>query len=154
MLRHGMCCDAGAHGAAAAGERAGPGLCCLPPAAAAPTALLHRHHPGTTRKRYAHPFENPKREVSELHGIAYSVHHEHKRALSVYDFVETAQPEELNLLEDGLQLWLVALRNAPGPQPALLEPLPHLVAIMDRSTGCSCPDSEHECKCQHWHMPT
>ena len=66
----------------------------------------------------------------------------------------SAQPEELNLLEDGLQLWLVALRNAPGPRPALLEPLPHLVAIMDRSTGCSCPDSEHECKCQHWHMPT
>ncbi|KAK9844039.1 hypothetical protein WJX81_002691 [Elliptochloris bilobata] len=44
------------------------------------------------------------------------------------------QPEELNLLEDGLQLWLIALRNAPAPHPALLELLPHLAAIMDRQT--------------------
>ncbi len=46
-----------------------------------------------------------------------------------------AQPEELNLLEDGLQLWLVALRNAPAPEPGLLQLFPHLVAIMERSTG-------------------
>ena len=44
------------------------------------------------------------------------------------------QPDELNLLEDGLQLWLVALRNAPGPQPDLLALFPHLVAAMERST--------------------
>jgi len=46
-----------------------------------------------------------------------------------------AQPEELNLLEDGLQLWLVALRNAPAPEPGLLHLFPHLVAVMERSTG-------------------
>lgn len=45
------------------------------------------------------------------------------------------QPDELNLLEDGLQLWLVALRNAPGPQPELVENFPNLAAVMERSTG-------------------
>lgn len=45
-----------------------------------------------------------------------------------------AQPDELNLLEDGLQLWLVALRNAPGPNADLLSLFPNLVAAMERST--------------------
>lgn len=67
--------------------------------------------------------------------IDLPLYHEHKRTSLPSTSWGSAQPEELNLLEDGLQLWLVALRNAPGPQPALLEPLPHLVAIMDRSTG-------------------
>lgn len=44
------------------------------------------------------------------------------------------QPDEINLLEDGLQLWLVALRNAPAPHPELLAIFPHLVAAMERST--------------------
>ncbi|KAL3150483.1 hypothetical protein ABBQ32_000305 [Trebouxia sp. C0010 RCD-2024] len=46
------------------------------------------------------------------------------------------QPDELNLLEDGLQLWLIALRNAPSPQSAegLLNLFPNLTAVMERST--------------------
>jgi hypothetical protein len=44
------------------------------------------------------------------------------------------QPDELNLLEDGLQLWLVALRNAPCPHADLLALFPNLVAAMERST--------------------
>lgn len=45
------------------------------------------------------------------------------------------QPDELNLLEDGLQLWLVALRHAPAPCTGLLGDLfPNLVAAMTRST--------------------
>lgn len=44
------------------------------------------------------------------------------------------QPDELNLLEDGLQLWAVALCNAPRPEPQLLDLFPNLVAIMERST--------------------
>jgi len=44
------------------------------------------------------------------------------------------QPDELNLLEDGLQLWLVTLRNAPSPHPGLLSLFPNLVAAMERST--------------------
>ena len=48
---------------------------------------------------------------------------------------DPAQPDELNLLEDGLQLWLVALRHAPAPHPGLLGALfPNLVAAMGRST--------------------
>ena len=46
-----------------------------------------------------------------------------------------AQPDELNLLEDGLHLWLIALRNAPQPQPQLLELFPNLMAAMEKSTG-------------------
>ena len=38
------------------------------------------------------------------------------------------------LLEDGLALWLVALRNAPAPHPALAEPFPLLVRAMAAST--------------------
>ena len=45
------------------------------------------------------------------------------------------QPDELNLLEDGLQLWLIALRNAPAPQPELLALFPHLICAMEKSTG-------------------
>ncbi|CAL8468538.1 g8078 [Coccomyxa elongata] len=44
------------------------------------------------------------------------------------------QPDELNLLEDGLQLWLIALRNAPEPQPELLNIFPNLAVVMERST--------------------
>jgi hypothetical protein len=48
---------------------------------------------------------------------------------------DPAQPDELNLLEDGLQLWLVALRHAPAPHPGLLADLfPHWQAAMQRST--------------------
>jgi hypothetical protein len=45
-----------------------------------------------------------------------------------------AQPDGLNLLEDGLHLWLVALRHAPAPHPGLLAPLPHLLAALRAST--------------------
>ena len=45
------------------------------------------------------------------------------------------QPDELNLLEDGLQLWLIALRNAPSPQQPLLALFPNLAAVMERSPG-------------------
>lgn len=47
---------------------------------------------------------------------------------------DITQPDELNLLEDGLALWLVALRNAPEPHPALLQIYPNLHAVMARST--------------------
>ena len=47
------------------------------------------------------------------------------------------QPDELNLLEDGLQLWLIALRNAPSSQFALLDLFPNLASVMERSTGTS-----------------
>ncbi|KAK9822576.1 hypothetical protein WJX74_006339 [Apatococcus lobatus] len=43
------------------------------------------------------------------------------------------QPDELNLLEDGLQLWLIALRNAPTAQEPLLALFPNLAAVMERS---------------------
>ena len=46
-------------------------------------------------------------------------------------------PEALNLLEDGLATWLTALRCAPNPHPGLLEPFPHLVAALERSTGAA-----------------
>ena len=45
------------------------------------------------------------------------------------------QPDELNLLEDGLQLWLIALRNAPNPQQPLLSLFSNLTAVMERSSG-------------------
>lgn len=45
------------------------------------------------------------------------------------------QPDELNLLEDGLQLWLIALRNAPVPQPWLLDMFPNACIVMEKSTG-------------------
>lgn len=40
---------------------------------------------------------------------------------------DPAQPDELNLLEDGLQLWLVALRCAPSQHAELLSLFPNLV---------------------------
>ncbi|KAI8476158.1 MAG: armadillo-type protein [Monoraphidium minutum] len=43
-------------------------------------------------------------------------------------------PVEPELLEDGLLLWLVALRNAPAPQPPLLQPFPLLLQAMAAST--------------------
>ncbi len=51
------------------------------------------------------------------------------------------QPDELNLLEDGLQLWLIALRNAPAPQAWLLDLFANLCVVMERSTGKSPPHS-------------
>lgn len=45
------------------------------------------------------------------------------------------QPDQLNLLEDGLQLWLVALRNAPSPHSGLLSLFPNLAVVMQQSTG-------------------
>ena len=47
---------------------------------------------------------------------------------------DPTQRDELNLLEDGLLLWLVALHHAPTYHPGLLAPLPHLLAIMEHST--------------------
>ncbi|DBA79077.1 hypothetical protein WJX77_002150 [Trebouxia sp. C0004] len=44
------------------------------------------------------------------------------------------QPDELNLLEDGLQLWLIALRNAPAPHASLLDLFSNLATVMERST--------------------
>ena len=46
-----------------------------------------------------------------------------------------------NLLEDGLQLWLIALRNAPSSEAAssLLDLFPNLTAVMERSTGLPSP---------------
>ena len=45
------------------------------------------------------------------------------------------QEDELNLLEDGLQLWVIALRNAPSPHAGLLDLFTNLAAVMQRSTG-------------------
>ena len=45
------------------------------------------------------------------------------------------QKDQLNLLEDGLQLWLVALRNAPEANPQLLDLFPNLAVAMESSTG-------------------
>jgi hypothetical protein len=45
----------------------------------------------------------------------------------------------LNLLEDGLQLWLVALRNASEPSPQLLDLFPNLATAMESSTGTPPP---------------
>ena len=49
------------------------------------------------------------------------------------------QPDELNLMEDGLQLWLIALRNAPAPQAWLLDLISNLCVVMEQSTGMSAP---------------
>ena len=51
--------------------------------------------------------------------------------------MSASQTDALNLLEDGLQLWLVALRNAPEPQPELLNLFPNLAATLRTSTGKS-----------------
>eukprot|EP00850_Spirogloea_muscicola_P008802 SM000048S16514 [mRNA] locus=s48:162009:170563:+ [translate_table: standard] len=42
-------------------------------------------------------------------------------------------PDELNLLEDGMQLWLVTLRNAPTMVPQILSLFSHLVPVMERN---------------------
>jgi hypothetical protein len=47
---------------------------------------------------------------------------------------DPAGADALNLLEDGLQLWLVALRCAPATTPVLLDPLPLLAAVLARPT--------------------
>ncbi|KAJ7540520.1 hypothetical protein O6H91_10G020100 [Diphasiastrum complanatum] len=43
------------------------------------------------------------------------------------------QPDELNMLEDGLQLWQSTLKYAPSMVTQLLELFPHLVSGMERS---------------------
>ncbi|CAK9199162.1 unnamed protein product [Sphagnum jensenii] len=43
------------------------------------------------------------------------------------------QPDELNMLEDGVQLWQTTLRNAPIMVPQLMDLFPHLVAVMERN---------------------
>lgn len=45
------------------------------------------------------------------------------------------QPDELNVLEDGLQLWLIALRNAIVPDPQIVGLFPNLSLVLDHSTG-------------------
>ncbi|GMH34265.1 hypothetical protein BSKO_02099 [Bryopsis sp. KO-2023] len=50
--------------------------------------------------------------------------------------IDVDQPESLVLLEDGLNLWLVALRNTTETQGGvLLDLFPHVARIMERSTG-------------------
>jgi hypothetical protein len=46
-----------------------------------------------------------------------------------------ATAREPELLEDGILLWLVALRNAPAPHPPLLQLFPLLLQAMAMSTG-------------------
>ncbi|BBN14841.1 importin-11 [Marchantia polymorpha subsp. ruderalis] len=43
------------------------------------------------------------------------------------------QPDELNMLEDGMQLWQTTLRHAPVMVPQLQGLFPHLVAVMEKS---------------------
>ena len=45
------------------------------------------------------------------------------------------QPDEVSVLEDGLLLWVVSLRNAPLPEPGLLDIFPCLLPLLQRSTG-------------------
>ncbi len=47
---------------------------------------------------------------------------------------DPSQPDELNLFEDGLLLWFVALVHAPLVHPGLIAPLPHLLNAMECST--------------------
>lgn len=44
------------------------------------------------------------------------------------------QPDELNMLEDGLQLWQTTLKHAPSMAPQLLDLFPYLVPIMERNS--------------------
>eukprot|EP00250_Pteridium_aquilinum_P001245 c11455_g1_i1 orf=570-3623(-) len=44
------------------------------------------------------------------------------------------QPDELNMLEDGLQLWQTTLKHAPAITPQILTLFPHLVPVMDRNS--------------------
>lgn len=53
------------------------------------------------------------------------------------------QPEALNLLEDGLQLWHETLLQAPNQEPQLLPIFPNLPAVMALTT-------EHV-KVRFWH---
>ncbi|CAI7779470.1 unnamed protein product, partial [Closterium sp. NIES-54] len=46
---------------------------------------------------------------------------------------DISQPDELNMLEDGLQLWQATLRHAPAMVPELMALFSNLVPIMDRS---------------------
>ncbi|CAM6098378.1 unnamed protein product [Calypogeia fissa] len=43
------------------------------------------------------------------------------------------QPDELNMLEDGMLLWQTTLRHAPVMVPQLLALFPHLVQVMEKS---------------------
>ena len=68
------------------------------------------------------------------------------------DAICSGQPDELNLLEDGLALWLVALRCAPAPCPELLALFPNLTAALERSTGGSLGHSHQPCCCSPLHV--
>ncbi|CAI6006706.1 unnamed protein product [Closterium sp. NIES-65] len=46
---------------------------------------------------------------------------------------DISQPDELNMLEDGLQLWQATLRHAPAMVPEFMTLFANLVPIMDRS---------------------
>eukprot|EP00271_Cylindrocystis_brebissonii_P019770 TRINITY_DN6200_c0_g1_i2.p1 TRINITY_DN6200_c0_g1~~TRINITY_DN6200_c0_g1_i2.p1 ORF type:complete len:451 (-),score=102.92 TRINITY_DN6200_c0_g1_i2:173-1402(-) len=46
---------------------------------------------------------------------------------------DITQPDELNMLEDGMQLWLTTLRHAPAMVPPLLHLFPNLIPIMERN---------------------
>ena len=53
----------------------------------------------------------------------------------IYEYTDPSQPDELNMLEDTLLLWLSSLRCAPEPDPGLLlKPFSNLVAVMSKST--------------------
>ncbi|KAL2621919.1 hypothetical protein R1flu_002124 [Riccia fluitans] len=43
------------------------------------------------------------------------------------------QPDELNMLEDGMQLWQTTVKHAPIMVPRLLGLFPHLVSVMEKS---------------------
>ena len=44
------------------------------------------------------------------------------------------------MLEDGLLLWVISLRNAPQPEPGLLGLFPCLLPLLQRSTGKLLPE--------------
>lgn len=46
---------------------------------------------------------------------------------------DISQPDELNMLEDGMQLWQAALRHAPNMVPQFMHLFHHLVPIMERN---------------------
>ena len=47
---------------------------------------------------------------------------------------DPSQEEALNLLEDGLQLWQEALRQAPAPAAELTDLFPNLTSLTSIST--------------------
>eukprot|EP00249_Psilotum_nudum_P007668 c20733_g1_i1 orf=1506-4013(-) len=47
--------------------------------------------------------------------------------------IDASKPDEVNMLEDGMQLWQAALRHAPTMVPQLLSLFPHLVSAVERN---------------------